>query len=115
MKMAIAKVVITIMMRMGIKIGNRKSIENEEKIMTITMTKTIIRKIMDFRLWFSLQGFRVLYFILSEFPTKDVSKCIINPTYLIGCCDSTLINLVFLTFLLIFNTTHKMGCCEYCY
>ena len=52
MKMAIAKVVITIMMRMGIKIGNRKSIENEEKIMTITMTKTIIRKIMDFRLWF---------------------------------------------------------------
>ena len=115
MTMAIAKIVITIMMRMRIKIGNRKSIENEEKIMTITMTKTIIRKIMDFRLRFLLQGFRVLYFIFSEFPTKDVLKCIVNPTYLIGCWDSTLINLVLQTFLLIFNTTHKMGCCEYCY
>ena len=52
---------------------------------------------------------------ISEFLTKDVSKCIVNPTYLIGCCDSTLINLVLKTFLLIFNTTHKMGCCEYCY
>ena len=69
----------------------------------------------DFRLRFLLQGFCVLYFILSEFLTKDVLKCIVNPTYLIGCCDSTLINLVLKTFLLIFNTTHKMGCCEYCY
>ena len=43
MKMAIAKIIITIMMRMRIKIGNRKSIENEEII--ITMTKTIITKI----------------------------------------------------------------------
>ena len=33
------------MMRMRIKIGNRKSIENEEIIMTMTMTKTIITKI----------------------------------------------------------------------
>ena len=45
MTMAIAKIIITIMMRMGIKIGNRKSIENEEIIMIMTMTKTIIAKI----------------------------------------------------------------------
>ena len=69
----------------------------------------------DFRLRFLLQGFCVLYFILSEFLTKDVFKSIVNPTYLIGCCNNTLINLVLKTFLLIFNTTHKMGCCEYCY
>ena len=69
----------------------------------------------DFRLRFLLQGFCVLYFILSEFLTKDVLKCVANPTYLIGCCDNTLINLVLKTFSLIFNTTHKMGCCEYCY
>ena len=68
-----------------------------------------------FRPWFSLQGFCVLYFILSEFLTKDVLKCIINATYLIGCWNSTLINLVLKTFLLIFNTIHKMGCCKYCY
>ena len=73
------------------------------------------RRSVDFRLWFSLQGFCVLYFILSEFLTKDVLKCIINATYLIGCWNSTLINLVLKTFLLIFNTIHKMGCCEYCY
>ena len=46
---------------------------------------------------------------------KDVLKCIVNPTYFIGCCESTLINLVLKIFLLIFNTTHKMGCCKYCY
>ena len=39
----------------------------------------------------------------------------INPTYLIACCDCTLINLALKTIVLIFNTTHKMGCCEYCY
>ena len=65
----------------------------------------------DFRLRFLLQGFCVLYFILSEFLTKDVLKCIVNSTYLIGCCGS--INLVLKTFVLIFNTIHKMGCCEY--
>ena len=69
----------------------------------------------DFRLGFSLQGFCVLYFILSEFLTKDVLECIVNPTYLIGCCDFTLIKLVLKTIVLMFNTTHKMGCCEYCY
>ena len=46
MTMAIAKIIITIMMRMRIKIGNRKSIENEEIIMIMTITKTIITKIM---------------------------------------------------------------------
>ena len=44
-KTIITKIIITIMMRMGIKIGNCKSIENEEIIMTMTMTKTIITKI----------------------------------------------------------------------
>ena len=60
-------------------------------------------------------NFCVLYFILSEFLTKDVLERIVNPTYLIGCCDFTLINLVHKTIVLMFNTTHKMGCCEYCY
>ena len=69
----------------------------------------------NFRLGFSLQGFRVSCFILSEFLTKDILECIVNPTYLIGCCDCTLINLVFSTIALIFNATHKMGCYEYWY
>ena len=42
-KTIITKIIITTMMKMRIKIGNRKSIENEEII--ITMTKTIITKI----------------------------------------------------------------------
>ena len=79
------------------------------------MNLWVWRRSVDFRLWFSLQGFCVLYFILSEFLTKDVLKCIVNPTFMIGYCDSTLINLVLKTIVLIFNTTHKMGCCEYCY
>ena len=70
---------------------------------------------MDFRLGFSLQGFCVLYFTLPEFPTKDVLECIVNPTYLIGYCNCTLINLFLKTIVLIFNTTHKMECCECCY
>ena len=69
----------------------------------------------DFRLGSSLQGFCVLYFILSEFLTKDALECIVNPTYLIGCCDCTLINLALKIIVLIFNTTYKMGCCEYWY
>ena len=69
----------------------------------------------DFRLGFSLQGFCVLYFILSEFLTKDVLECIVNSTYLVWCCHCTPINLVLKTIVLIFNTIHKMGCCEYCY
>ena len=51
-----------------------------------------------------------LYFILSEFLTKNVLECIVNPTYLTGCCNSTLINLVLETIVLISNKTHKMGC-----
>ena len=69
----------------------------------------------DFSFGFSLQSFCVLYFILSEFMFKDALECIVNPTYLIGCCDYTLINLVLKNIVLIFNTIHKMGCCEYCY
>ena len=42
-KAIITKIIITIIMRMRIKIGNRKSIEDEEIIMTVT--KTIITKI----------------------------------------------------------------------
>ena len=69
----------------------------------------------DFRLWFSLQDFCGLYLILSEFLTKDVLKCIVNPTYLIGCCNSTLLSLILKTFLLTLNTTPKIGCCNYFY
>ena len=43
-----------------------------------------------------------------------VLECIVNPTYLIMCCDCTLINFVLNTIVLIFNTTHKMRCCQYC-
>ena len=56
---------------------------------------------------------RLVFYVLSEFLTKDVLEYIVNPTYLVGCCDCTLINLVCKTIVLIFNTTHKMGCCEY--
>ena len=69
----------------------------------------------DFRLGFSLQGFWILYIILLEFVTKDVLECVVNPTYLIGCCDCILINLVLKTIVLVFNTSHKIGCCKYCY
>ena len=69
----------------------------------------------DFRFGLSYQGFCILHFILSEFLTKGVLKCIVNPIYLIGCCSCTVINLVLNTIVLIFNATHKMGCCEYCY
>ena len=55
----------------------------------------------DFRLGFSLQGFCVLYFILLESLTKDVLECIVNPAYLIGCCECTLVSLVLQTILLI--------------
>ena len=70
---------------------------------------------LDFKLGFPLQGFCVLYFALSELLAKHVLECIVNPTYLIGCCDFTRINLVLKTILLIFNKTHNVGCCEYWY
>ena len=66
----------------------------------------------DFRLRFPLQSFCVLCFKLSEFLTKDILKCIVNPTYLIGCSNCALINHVLKT---IITTTHKMGCCKYWY
>ena len=64
------------------------------------------------RLGFSLEIFCFFYFILSEFLTKNVLECIVNPIYLIGCSDYTLISLVPKTIVLIFNTTHKMECCK---
>ena len=83
---------------------------------TSELGKTLSYKgLKQLRLGFSLQGFCVLYIILSKFLTKDVLKCIVNPTYLIEYCDCTLINLVLKTVLLIFNITNKMGCCEYWY
>ena len=75
----------------------------------------MISRSVDFRPGFSLQGFCVLYFILSIFLTKDVLECIVSTTYLIGCCNCTLINLVLKTIVLIFNTTHKIGRCKYWY
>ena len=67
-------------------------------------------------LWISEFNFHcVSYFTLPEFPAKDALKCIVNPTFLTGCCDSTLINLALKTIVLIFNTNHKMRCCQYCY
>ena len=74
-----------------------------------------LTQVCGFQTWIFIASFCVLYFILSEFLTKDVFECIVNPTYLIGCCNYTLTNLVLKTIVLIFNTTHKMGCCEYCY
>ena len=61
----------------------------------------------DVRLGFSLQVFCVLYFTLSVFLTKNVFECIVYPNYLIECCNSTLINLVLKTIVLIFNTAHR--------
>ena len=66
-----------------------------------------------FRFGFSLEDFCVSFFILSEFLNKDVLECVVNPNYVIRCCDCTLINLDLKTILLIFNTTHKIGCCEF--
>ena len=59
----------------------------------------------DFWLLFSLQGFSILYIILSEFLTKDVLECIVNSTYLIECCDCTLINLALKIIATLFNNT----------
>ena len=73
------------------------------------------RRSVNFSLGFSLQVFCVLCIILSEFLTKDVLEGKVNSIYLIGCCDSTLIKLVLETIVLIFNTTHKVGCCKYWY
>ena len=73
------------------------------------------RRSVNFSFGFSLQGFCVLCIILSEFLTKDVLEGIVNPIYLIRCCDFTLIKLVLKTIVLIFNTTHKVRCCKYWY
>ena len=81
----------------------------------LSMKLSVWFRSVDSRIGFSLQGFCILYFILSKFLAKDVLRCIVNPTYWIECCDCTFINLGLKTIVLIFNTTHKMGCCKYCY
>ena len=48
-------------------------------------------------------------------PRISWSIYIVNLTYLIGCCDWTLINLLLKTIVLILNISHKRGCCEYWY
>ena len=72
----------------------------------------------DFKLWFSFYIvifiFHFIFYIV-RISDKNVLSSIVNPTYLIGCCDYTLINLVLKTIVLIFKTTHKMECCEYWY
>ena len=78
------------------------------------MNLWVWRRSADFRLGFSLQGICVLYFILPVFLTKDVLECMVNPTYCIGCCDCSFINLVLKIIVLMLNTAHKMGC-KYCY
>ena len=55
----------------------------------------------------------IFYIILAEFLTKEVLECTVNPAYFIGCCDCALISLFLKTIVLIFNATHKTGCCEY--
>ena len=63
-----------------------------------------------------MQGFCVLYIVLSEFLIKGVLECKVSSTYLIECCDCTPFNLILkITILLTFNTTHKMECYEYWY
>ena len=98
-------VIIILVTKENFKLKGTKAVVIDQ----LSMSLWVWSKSADFRLGFSLQGFSVLYFILSEFLTKDVLKCIFNPTYLIRCCDCTLINLILKTIVLIFNTTHKMG------
>ena len=72
----------------------------------------------DFKLWFSFYIvifiFHFIFYIV-RISDKNVLSSIVNATYLIGCCDYTLINLVLKTIVLIFKTIHKMECCEYWY
>ena len=103
-------VVIIILVSLG-KPEGTKVVEIDQ----LSMNLWFWSRSVDFIFGFSSQGFFVLYFILSEFLTKDVLECVVNPTYLIGYCDCTLINLVLKTIVLIFYTNHKMDCCEYCY
>ena len=55
---------------------------------------------------------RFLRFYMSEFLTKDVLECAVNPTYL----TAHLFNIIFTTYFILFNTIHKMGRYEFwCY
>ena len=84
----------------------------------LSMNLWVWNSFVDFKLESSLQGFSVLYNILSEFLTKHVLECVVNQTYLTECCDCTLFNLLLKTtlcFVLIFSATHKMGFCKYWY
>ena len=68
---------------------------------------------LDLRHEFSLHCF-----FLPEFLTKNVLECVVNQTYLTGCCNCPPFNLVLkvtLWFVLIFNTAHKMICSKYWY
>ena len=72
-------------------------------------------------LWISDSDFHCKFFVFcilycQNFWTRDDLECIVNPTYLIECCDCTPFNPdLKITIVIIFNTTHKMGCCEYWY
>ena len=88
-----------------------KTVETDQPSMNLWVRSRSV----DFRLGLSLQGFYVLYFILSEFLTKKILEGIVNPAYSIGCCDCTFINLVLRGIVLIFNAIHKMGCYKYWY
>ena len=64
------------------------------------MNLQVWRRSVDFRLQFSLEGFCVLYFILSEFLTKDVLWCTVNPREI---CTYNNFCLIIYLFIIIIN------------
>ena len=54
-----------------------------------------MKQVYGFHTWIFIARF--LFFILPEFLNNSVMECMVNPIYLIGCCDYTLINLVLKT------------------
>ena len=79
----------------------------------LSMNLWVWSRPVDFRKELSLRGFCVLYIILSELLTKDVLECAFNLTYVVTALLFILVLKTSLHFVLIFNTTHKVGCWEY--
>ena len=71
-----------------------------------------LKQVCGFQTWTFIARFLHFVFYIFEISDQGCLGSIVNPTYLIGFCDCTVINLALKTIVLIFNITHKMGCCE---
>ena len=69
-----------------VNLGKPSAVETDKLLVKLWVS-------LNFRLGFSLQGFCILYIILSKFLFKDVLEVIVNATSLIGGSHSILFNL----------------------